>query len=283
MTDDPQADRGRLTIGQFSARTRISVRMLRHYDEHGVLTPASVDAASGYRRYDPAQVQDAIALRNLRDVGLGVSAIGALLAARGTPTFERTLRLQRTVLVDEAAAATQRVHLIDSLLNQLKETTMTTIDVTRRSLPAATLATYRDTVATYAAEGTLWGVLIPALRAQGVRPIGPGGCIEHDEEFKESDVTESVFLEVASDSRLAAPLTRLDAPARDIVVARVQGPYAEAIPAGHDAIAAYLADHGLRPSWSAGDPTTHVFNVYLSDPSVTPPTELVTEVCVPIA
>ena len=28
----------------------------------------------------------------------------ALLAARGTPTYERTLRLQRTVLVDEAAA-----------------------------------------------------------------------------------------------------------------------------------------------------------------------------------
>lgn len=282
MTDDPRADHGRLTIGQFSARTRISVRMLRHYDEHGVLTPASVDAASGYRRYDPAQVQDAIALRNLRDVGLGVSAIGALLAARGTPTFERTLRLQRTVLVDEAAAATQRVHLIDSLLNQLKETTMTTIDVTRRSLPPATLASYRATVPTYAAEGTLWDVLIPALRAQGVRPIGPGGCIEHDEEFKEADVTESAFLEVAPGTKLAAPLTRLDAPARDIVVARVRGPYAEAIPSGHGAIAAYLAEHGLRPSWTADDPTTHVFNVYLTDPSTTAAPDLLTEVCVPV-
>ncbi len=160
---------------------------------------------------------------------------------------------------------------------------MTTIDVTRRSLPAATLATYRAILPTYAAERTLWDALIPALRAQGVRPIGPGGCIEHDEEFKEADVTESAFLEVAPGTQLAAPLIRLDAPARDIVVARVRGPYAQAIPTAHHAIAGHLAEHGLRPAWTTDDPATHVFNVYLTDPSTTAAADLLTEVCVPIA
>jgi hypothetical protein len=40
-----------LTIGEFSALTRISVRMLRYYDTHGVLCPAYVDDETGYRWY----------------------------------------------------------------------------------------------------------------------------------------------------------------------------------------------------------------------------------------
>ena len=48
-----------LTIGEFSSLSRISIRMLRHYDEHGLLRPDSVDQATGYRRYLPEQLADA--------------------------------------------------------------------------------------------------------------------------------------------------------------------------------------------------------------------------------
>ncbi|MGW5321530.1 MerR family DNA-binding transcriptional regulator [Rhodococcus pyridinivorans] len=54
------ADTTRLmSIGEFSTLTRISVRMLRHYDSQGVLIPAVVDEVSGYRRYLPEQTADA--------------------------------------------------------------------------------------------------------------------------------------------------------------------------------------------------------------------------------
>ncbi|MGO1317175.1 MAG: MerR family transcriptional regulator, partial [Cellulomonadaceae bacterium] len=72
-----------MTIGRFSSLSRLSVRMLRHYDSHGVLVPADIDPSSGYRRYAPHQLADAADIRNLRDVGFGVSAIAILLAARG--------------------------------------------------------------------------------------------------------------------------------------------------------------------------------------------------------
>ena len=55
-----------MSIGEFSARTRLSVRMLRHYDAHGVLTPAAVDPRTGYRAYAPAQLADALHVRRLR-------------------------------------------------------------------------------------------------------------------------------------------------------------------------------------------------------------------------
>jgi DNA-binding transcriptional MerR regulator len=41
----------RMTIGEFSKRSRLSAKALRLYDELGLLPPAEVDARSGYRLY----------------------------------------------------------------------------------------------------------------------------------------------------------------------------------------------------------------------------------------
>ena len=38
-----------LKIGDFSKLSRVSIRMLRHYDEIGLLVPASTDPFTGYR------------------------------------------------------------------------------------------------------------------------------------------------------------------------------------------------------------------------------------------
>ena len=38
-------------IGEFSKLSRISIRMLRHYDEIGLLVPEEIDPWTGYRRY----------------------------------------------------------------------------------------------------------------------------------------------------------------------------------------------------------------------------------------
>lgn len=37
-----------LKIGEFSKLSRVSVRMLRHYDEVGLLAPSEVDSMTGY-------------------------------------------------------------------------------------------------------------------------------------------------------------------------------------------------------------------------------------------
>ena len=38
-----------LRIGEFARRGRVSVKALRHYEAIGLLKPAHVDAATGYR------------------------------------------------------------------------------------------------------------------------------------------------------------------------------------------------------------------------------------------
>ena len=57
-----------VSIGEFARRSRLSVKALRLYDELGVLVPARVDEASGYRYYDVAQLEAARLVAMLRQL-----------------------------------------------------------------------------------------------------------------------------------------------------------------------------------------------------------------------
>lgn len=271
-----------MTIGQFSSLARISVRMLRHYDQHGVLVPAAVDTDTGYRHYAHHQVAEAMLVRQLRDIGFGVSAISALLAARGTPAYDTALQLQRATLEAELRAARQRLGLIDQMLTDTQELTMNPITVKRSTLPAMTVVSLRGTIPSYSDEGQLWQQLIPELQRQGITATGPGGCVEHDPTYVESDPDVSVWLPVASGTTVEAPVRVDDLPEQDAVVATVVGPY-DLISQAHGRIGEFLAEHGLRDVDADHDGLAgKVVNRYLSDPSEVPQDQSVTEVYRPI-
>ncbi len=267
-----------MTISEFSSLSRLSVRMLRHYDAHGVLEPASVDPWTGYRYYAKHQLRDAADIRNLRDIGFGVSAISALLAARGTPTWTSALELQRQTLVEELNAAQARLALITRMFKQGESAMSITIE--RVTIPSMTVVALRGTVPTYADEGQLWQKMMPAAEQQGVKPIGPCGVIEHDEEFTEHDVDLSIFQPVAPDTSAEAPLQVLDLPERECIVARVVGPY-DQISSAHDLINERCVAEGVD-RLKDGTLAAKGFNRYLKTPDEVTPDQLVTEVCVPI-
>jgi DNA-binding transcriptional MerR regulator len=64
-----------MTIGRFARLTGLSVGTLRHYDEVGLLPPASVGPASGYRRYRRTQAGRARQIAMLRWDGLPIEEI----------------------------------------------------------------------------------------------------------------------------------------------------------------------------------------------------------------
>jgi DNA-binding transcriptional MerR regulator len=76
---------GLMTIGRFSRLTGLTVKALRHYDELGLLRPAAVDPATGYRSYSSAQVAVAEAIRTLRRLELPLDDISSLLATTIPP------------------------------------------------------------------------------------------------------------------------------------------------------------------------------------------------------
>lgn len=256
--------------------------MLRHYHEHDVLVPARVDT-NGQRWYSPEQLDDAVLVRQLRDVGFTVSAMAALLAARRTPAFEGALLAQRDVLEQDRRDAADRVRTIDRMIDHLRGQDMNTIEIDRKTLAPMTVVAQRGTIPTYADEGMLWGRMMPELHRQGIRPTGPGGVVEHDPTYVEHDPDVSVYLPVAPGTVVEAPLEVVAVPAQDVVVARVVGPYSQ-ISDAHARITEYITEHGLteadgEPDGFAGK----AFNIYHGDPAQVPEDERVTEVHRPLA
>lgn len=68
----------RLRVGELARRTGLTVRTLHHYDEIGLLTP-SARSESGYRLYDPGDVQRLHGIQALRHMGLPLAHIATLL------------------------------------------------------------------------------------------------------------------------------------------------------------------------------------------------------------
>lgn len=279
--DMPPAGERLLTIGEFSRLSQLSIRMLRYYDEHGVLPPTHTDPRSGYRSYAPAQLATARQVRRLRDVGLGVAELAACVPLLDEPgAMRRVLERHRTRLIAEAAAASARIQEVDDLITGLEEPLMS-VTVTHRTDPARTVASLRGVIPTYADEARLWERLMPALFQAGAQlaPDARAVAVFHDEDYRETDCDVEVRLEVAAP--FAVPETAdgvrcVELPAQDVAVGVLHGGY-ERVGEVMEAVGRWVPEHGYR---FAGP----MFNVYLVSPHEDPePAHWVTEVCIPVA
>jgi serine/threonine protein phosphatase PrpC len=68
-----------MPIGEFSERSGLSPRRLRSYAAEGLVVPAAVDPASGYRYYSPGQLHEAQAIDALRRADIPLADIRVLL------------------------------------------------------------------------------------------------------------------------------------------------------------------------------------------------------------
>jgi len=80
-----------MPIGRFARITGLTVKALRHYDEVGLLRPASVDPETGYRSYAVDQVQRAEAIRKLRSLELPLDDVSILLDTNDPALVHRVL------------------------------------------------------------------------------------------------------------------------------------------------------------------------------------------------
>jgi protein phosphatase len=78
-----------LAIGEFSARSGLSAKVLRSYAAAGLLVPAAVDPWSGYRYYAPGQLPEAKLIRLLRQAGIPLSEIATFLRDPGPDQLRR--------------------------------------------------------------------------------------------------------------------------------------------------------------------------------------------------
>jgi PPM family protein phosphatase len=106
---------GLLTIGAFARAARLTPKALRLYDELGVLPPAAVDPESGYRLYDPAQLDHARLIAGLRRIGMSLADIRDVCALKPAEAAEAISTYWRQATADTAARGRVAALLVDHL------------------------------------------------------------------------------------------------------------------------------------------------------------------------
>lgn len=91
-----------LKIGEFSKLSRVSVRMLRHYDDIGLLTPAYIDRFTDYRYYSESQLPTVCRITALKDMGFRLADICRMLSF-----YDDRQRLDECLAAQQAALEAQ--------------------------------------------------------------------------------------------------------------------------------------------------------------------------------
>ncbi|WP_022923250.1 MerR family transcriptional regulator [Serinicoccus marinus] len=128
-----------LSIGEFARLAGVSVRMLRHYDQLGLLRPDRVDSHSGYRSYAAAQLARANQLIGLKDLGFTLEQVGVLLDGElAEGEVVALMRARRDALRAQIATDEHRLASIEARLRSIaKENPMS--EFVETSLPTLTL------------------------------------------------------------------------------------------------------------------------------------------------
>jgi DNA-binding transcriptional MerR regulator len=124
-----------ISIGEFARRSRLSLKALRLYDERGVLVPARVDRASGYRYYNSAQLEEARLVVMMRQLQLPLAAVRELLACDPADAAERIAEHWR----DAEAAHDARRELAGYLVSRLRGKRPVMYEVATREIPERSL------------------------------------------------------------------------------------------------------------------------------------------------
>ena len=259
------------TIGEFSRLTRVSARMLRHYDQLGLLRPARVGADNGYRYYEAAQLRDLLAIRKLQGFGFSLAQIPDLLQLSPQELAGR-VRARYAQALAELRELQHSLRLMEACIRNAEGTNMSQSDrkVIVMETPAQRVLSLRRKISIGEVH-QLFADLHRQAAEKGLRRCGVTQLLFHGEEFRCDEMDAEAQVEVSGEAEGVSLR-----PAMRCVAATYTGPY-EGIHTAYDAVCSYLAAH---PEWRVCGPSVER---YIRDEGmVSDPAELVSAVLFPV-
>jgi DNA-binding transcriptional MerR regulator len=243
------------SIGEFGRLGGVTPRTLRYYEELGLLVPAVVDPSTGYRRYGGPQLLRLHRIVALKDLGLSLAQVAALVDDLGPEQLRGMLLLKRTELAARLVEDRDRLARVERALRRLEGAPVEHLDVVLKSVPALRVATlvhhqviagFDDPDADAGEMPEAVARLFAALSAGAVRPLGPlfffydeepgGGLLPH------------TAVEIGDQPLpVDGPLVDRELPAVDVVSAVYRGvpDHADVGPI-YVHLGQWAADHGYR-------------------------------------
>lgn len=177
----------KLSIGEFSAVTSLTIKSLRLYHEKEILVPAEIDEFTQYRYYDYSNYETALSIKVLREYDFSLLEIKEILDELGD---EENLLERLQDKVEQIQEKIKRYEAIsDSLLNTIKiekENKMQTdeiFEIEEKEVETILMAGYRMK-GKYHEIGKGFGILGKKFgRHINGKPLG----LYYDGEYKEDD------------------------------------------------------------------------------------------------
>ena len=258
-----------LTIGDFSRLSRVTPRMLRHYDALGLLRPEAV-GANGYRYYRQEQLSDLVRIQWLKGYGFSLGEIGALLALDEAGLVQR-LRQRRLDLCRELDARRALLHQLEADILHMEGTKIMEkqYHVVLIEDPEQKVFSIRETIGVDQYHDFFERLFQEADR-QGLTQAGPIQMLYHDEAFNPARSDVEAQMVVAQDG----PDVKIK-PACTCAAVQHRGAY-ENLHLAYDALCAWLGEH---TEYQICGPA---MDRYFGDPDNTPADQLETGVLFPV-
>jgi DNA-binding transcriptional MerR regulator len=133
------------TVGEFSQLAQVSKRLLRYYDEIGLLKPAHTDKFTHRRYYRADQLPRLNRILALKDLGLALDQIQRLLNDQvSTDEMQGMLLLKKAEIEQQLHDELQRIRNIESRLQFIRYAeTNKPLDVVIKQIPAQAVLSLR--------------------------------------------------------------------------------------------------------------------------------------------
>ena len=265
-----------LKIGVFSKLSRVSIRMLRHYDDIGLLKPAETDAFTGYRYYREEQLLSIGRITALRDMGFALADIVRILDVYDDRDQLDSFLSAREAELSRLSKETEyKLMLLETARKRLRKEQNMSFDVTIKTIPERYAATVQMVIPRYEDEGMLWGMM-----AECNPPLIPEDpCLAAaeflDKEYKEENVEIRVSMTVKGTHKDTEHVKFKTLPAVKVASCIIKGSYAR-MGEANAAVASWINENGYKMNGP-------MFNIYHVSPHETQnPDEYVTELCFPV-
>lgn len=247
-------------IGDFSKLSRVSVRMLRHYDELGLLKPERTDVFTGYRYYAARKLTRLNRILALKDLGLSLEQIAKMVNEGLTSEQIRgMLKLKQAELRQELIEGQIRLARVEAWLQQ-EEVIMPAYDVILKKVESMRVAEVRDIAPSMSLLGPTLDRLFDeaysyASQNQALRPEpNPGITVYYDEEFREENINVGACFGVVGSLSSNERVKIHDLPGFEAVASVVHhGPFS-GLPGAYKAVSDWIEANNYR----LGGPTREI-------------------------
>ncbi len=228
-----------LSIGEFAQLTHLSIRTLRRYHDTGLLTPARIDDATGYRYYEAEQIPTAQVIHRLRELDLPLAEVRQVLSSPDPAQRASLIAGHLARLEDQL----ERTRAAVTSLQRLLQPEPAGLRVELRQVPAVAVAAVQGTVDLDEVLGWYAGAMAELDAAVPTAAGVPGGLYDN-ELFTTGRGQALVYLPVPATPPATGRVHSVTLPAVELAVATHPGDH-DTIDVTYGELGRWVVDHAL--------------------------------------